>query len=215
MESKVIIAPSLLSADFSCLKKQLEAIEGLVDAWHIDVMDGHFVPNITLGPFIVQHISSIVTKPLDVHLMITDPLKYSEAFLSAGAEILTAHIEALESDEEVKEFIDKVKDHGRKVGLSLKPATHPQVLLPYLDDLDMILIMTVEPGFGGQTFMDSNVYKIGWLKEKGFGGYIAVDGGINHYTAKIVKDAGANFIIAGSFVFSSDPVEAIKQLKEQ
>ncbi len=213
MDRDLIIAPSLLSADFSCLKRQLEAIEDIVDAWHIDVMDGHFVPNITLGPFIVEQISSIVSKPLDVHLMISDPLGYADAFLSAGADILTAHIEALESDEAIEGFIDKVKSAGKKVGLSLKPATGPEVLLPYIERLDMVLVMTVEPGFGGQSFMDSNVYKIVWLKDKGFDGYIAVDGGINNDTARVVKQAGANFLVAGSFVFGSNPTEAIRQLR--
>ena len=210
--NNLIIAPSLLSADFSCLKEDILPIEDMVDAWHIDVMDGHFVPNITLGPFIVRHISSIVSKPLDVHLMISDPISYAEPFLLAGADILTAHIEAFDDPMDVWRFIDKVKEHGKKVGLSIKPATHPKALIPFLEDINMVLVMTVEPGFGGQKFMESNVYKIEWLKDR-FYGDIAVDGGIDYSTAKIVKDAGANFLVAGSFVFKNNPADAIESLK--
>ncbi len=207
------IAPSLLSADFSCLKDQVLPLEEMVDAWHIDVMDGHFVPNITLGPFIVRAINRVVSKPLDVHLMISSPLKYAKAFLDAGADFLTAHIEAFSGPSEVREFLNLVKAEGKKVGLSLKPGTQPQVLDEFLSDLDMVLVMTVEPGFGGQKFMDDQLSKIEYFAQR-FDGLLAVDGGINDETAKLVVSAGANFLVAGSYVFKSNlPREAIKRLR--
>ncbi len=210
----VLVAPSLLSADFSCLEREVKGLDSLVDAWHVDVMDGHFVPNITLGPFIVKAIRSVVTRPLDVHLMISDPVKYAEEFLSAGADILTAHIEAFKGEREAKEFIALVKERGKKVGLSLKPATPPEALEGYLADLDMVLVMTVEPGFGGQRFREDQLPKIGWFAQR-FSGYLAVDGGINAETGRLVRKAGANFLVAGSYVFSArDRLKAVASLRE-
>ncbi len=210
----VLVAPSLLSADFSCLEREVRGLDAVVDAWHVDVMDGHFVPNITLGPFIVRAVRSVVTRPLDVHLMIGEPIKYAREFLSAGADILTAHVEAFGNEGEVKEFIALVKEMGRKVGLSLKPATPPEALEGYLADLDMVLVMTVEPGFGGQRFREDQLPKIGWFAQR-FSGYLAVDGGINAETARLVREAGANFLVAGSYVFSArDRLKAIASLRE-
>ncbi len=214
MRDRIWIAPSLLSADFSCIKNEIIRLEKVVDAWHIDVMDGHFVPNITLGPFIVKAISRITSKPLDVHLMISDPLKYADAFLDAGADFLTAHIEAFQDRKEVLTFLSQVRSRKAKVGISLRPSTDPSVLDPFLSDLDLVLVMTVEPGFGGQRFMEDQVPKITYFASR-FGGLLAVDGGINEQTASLVLNAGANFLIAGSYIFGSkDPIQQVRKLRE-
>ncbi len=213
MRDKIWIAPSLLSANFSCLKEEILPLEDLVDAWHIDVMDGHFVPNITLGPFIVKAIDSITTKSLDVHLMIEDPIKYIDAFLDAGADFLTAHIEAFKKEEDVIEFLQRVRTRGKKVGISIKPKTNVEVLNRFLPELDLVLIMTVEPGFGGQRFMENQLPKIEYIARK-FEGFLAVDGGINEETARLAVEAGANFLVAGSYIFnSSHPDKVIKSLR--
>ncbi len=213
MRDKIWIAPSLLSANFSCLKEEILPLEDLVDAWHIDVMDGHFVPNITLGPFIVKAIDSITTKVLDVHLMISDPIKYVDAFLDAGADFLTAHIEAFKKEEDVVEFLQRVRAQGRKVGISIKPGTDVEVLDKFLPELDLVLIMTVEPGFGGQRFIENQLPKIECIARK-FEGFLAVDGGINEETARLAVEAGANFLVAGSYIFnSSHPDKVIKSLR--
>jgi len=213
VRDKIWIAPSLLSANFSCLKEEILPLEDLVDAWHIDVMDGHFVPNITLGPFIVKAIDSITTKVLDVHLMISDPIKYVDAFLDAGADFLTAHIEAFKKEEDVVEFLQRVRAQGRKVGISIKPGTDVEVLDKFLPELDLVLIMTVEPGFGGQRFIENQLPKIECIARK-FEGFLAVDGGINEETARLAVEAGANFLVAGSYIFnSSHPDKVIKSLR--
>lgn len=208
-----LIAPSLLSADFSCLFKDIADVEPLADLWHVDVMDGHFVPNITIGPFIVKAINKITDVPLDVHLMIENPNRYANAFLDAGARFLTAHIEAFSSQDEVKEFISIVKSKGAKAGLSIKPATEVAELMPFLSDLDMILVMSVEPGFGGQEFMPVAVEKIREIR-KVFEGMISVDGGINAESARLTAKAGVDILVAGSFIFrAEDRVKAIKSLR--
>ena len=213
MKDKIWIAPSLLSANFSCLKEEIVPLEDLVDAWHVDVMDGHFVPNITLGPFIVKAIDTITTKPLDVHLMIEDPIKYIDAFLDAGADFLTAHIEAFKEEKQVIEFLQRVRARGKKVGISIKPGTNVEVLNRFLPELDLVLIMTVEPGFGGQRFMENQLPKVEYIAHK-FEGFLAVDGGINDQTARLAVEAGANFLVAGSYIFnSSHPDEVVKSLR--
>ena len=208
------VAPSILSANFNNLVEEIKLCEG-AEFVHIDVMDGHFVPNITIGACVIKNLKKEIDKVLDVHLMITDPYKYSPDFIKAGADIVTFHYE---SDSDVKKTIDLIKSHNVKVGLSIKPGTSVDVLKPYLKDLDLVLVMSVEPGFGGQKFMDSALDKIKTLaklkQEEGYHYLIEVDGGINTETGKLVRDAGCEVVVAGSYVFKSENyAEKINYLK--
>lgn len=175
---------------------------------HLDVMDGHFVPNITFGPPVIKSIRKRTDIVFDVHLMISEPHKYIEDFVNAGADIITFHVE---SESDVKETIKKIKSFSCKAGLSVKPGTPIETVFPYLEELDMVLVMTVEPGFGGQSFMSDMTDKIVTLRKKlgsmGKTTDIQVDGGINAETVAIVSEAGANVIVAGSSVFSADSYE--------
>lgn len=203
------ISPSMLSCDFSEIGKEAEKItRSGADMLHLDVMDGHFVPNITFGAPVIKSIRKVTDIVFDVHLMISEPLKYIEDFVGAGADIITFHVEC-ESD--VKETIKKIKSLSCKAGLSVKPGTPIETVFPYLDDIDMVLIMTVEPGFGGQSFMSDMCEKIVTLRkkldEKGKTADIQVDGGINEETVALVASAGANVIVAGSSVFGADSYE--------
>ena len=182
---------------------------------HLDVMDGHFVPNITFGAPIIKSIRNRSDIVFDVHLMISDPLKYAEDFVKAGADILTFHVE---SDSDVRATIDKIRSLSCKVGLSVKPKTPVEEVFPYLDDIDMVLVMTVEPGFGGQSFMRDMMDKITILKNKlletGKTVDIQVDGGINKETIAVASKAGANVFVAGSAVFNAESYEeAISSLR--
>jgi len=207
---KVKIAPSILSADFANLKSDVQKIEPLSGMLHIDVMDGHFVPNISIGVPVVRSLKKITNLPLDVHLMITDPIDYVDAFADAGADILTFHIEA---NGNPAETIKKIKSRGMKAGISMKPGTPVSEIESYLDDVDMVLVMTVEPGFAGQSFMDMSE-KIKDIRGKKENLDIQVDGGIGKDTAKKVVDAGANVLVAGSAVFGKeDPAKAIEEIK--
>lgn len=212
---KTIISPSILSADFANLERDIKLIEKHGADWvHIDVMDGHFVPNITIGVPVVKSLKKITNLLLDVHLMIENPDKYTEPFAKAGADILTFHYEAV-SENKIIEIIDKIKSYNMKAGISIKPKTKPQVLLPYLNKVDMVLIMTVEPGFGGQEFMPDCAEKIKFIKENSPSDMIIqVDGGINDKTGKICKDLGANSLVAGSYIYNSKDIkQAINLLK--
>lgn len=203
------IAPSILSADFGRLNDDIATIDEYVDYIHIDVMDGHFVPNLTFGAPVVKHIKS--SKPLDVHLMIENPGNYVDEFAKAGAEILSFHYEA---EENSLGLIRKIKEKGMRAGISIKPGTDVKVLENLLPELDWVLIMSVEPGFGGQSFMPGALDKIKWLREKAPTLDIAVDGGINVDTGKLCRDAGANILIAGSYIFGAeDRVAAIELLR--
>lgn len=209
----IYVSPSILSADFANLERDIKRIEDCGADWvHVDVMDGHFVPNITIGVPVVASIRKVTKLPLDVHLMIENPEKYVEPFVKAGADILTFHYEC---GTDIKKTIDLIKSFGIKVGLSIKPKTTPDVVFPYLKDLDLLLVMTVEPGFGGQKFMQDCADKIPVIKEKAPENLIIqVDGGINAETARICTFYGANSLVAGNYIYkSADIKSAIKSLR--
>lgn len=212
--NNIIISPSILSADFVNLERDIKRIEEAGADWvHIDVMDGHFVPNITIGIPVVKAIKGITKLPLDVHLMIENPEKYIGAFAKAGADIITIHYEACEDS--LKENIELIKSCNVKVGVSIKPKTSQERLYPYLKDIDLALVMTVEPGFGGQEFLHHCAMKIPKIKELVNDEFIIqVDGGINNITSKICTSLGANSLVAGSYIYGSSDIKAsINSLK--
>ena len=212
--NNVIISPSILSADFTELGRDVRAVEdGGADWIHVDVMDGHFVPNISIGVPVVKSLGKVARVPLDVHLMIENPEKYIEPFAKAGANIITFHYEA--TQDKTDEVIELIRSFGCKVGISIKPKTNQEVLFPYLDKIDMVLVMTVEPGFGGQEFMGYCAQKIPYIRAKAPESLIVqVDGGINEQTAKICKGLGANSLVAGSYIYGSDDIRsAIESLR--
>lgn len=205
----ILIAPSILSADFSRLGEEVKAIEkGGADWVHIDVMDGHFVPNITIGPLVVKAIRGVTDRTFDVHLMIENPDDYVEQFAEAGADVITVHVEAATH---LHRTVQVIKAQGCKAGVSLNPATPLSTLDYILSDLDMVLLMTVNPGFGGQQFIESALPKIEQLREtilaRGLDVAIEVDGGVNAHTIESTAQAGANIFVAGSAVFGTDDYE--------
>ncbi|MGD6879433.1 ribulose-phosphate 3-epimerase [Bacillus infantis] len=212
----VRIAPSILSADFSRLGEEIKDVErGGADYIHVDVMDGHFVPNITIGPLIVEAVRPITKLPLDVHLMIENPDQYIEAFAKAGADYITVHAEA---SRHLHRTIHLIKSYGVKAGVVLNPATPAEALKHIIQDIDMVLLMTVNPGFGGQKFISSVLPKIRQVKEmaaeQGLDLEIEVDGGVNEETAKLCIEAGANVLVAGSAVYNQkDRAKAIAALR--
>ena len=212
---KIIVSPSILSADFANLERDIKKVEDCGADWvHVDVMDGHFVPNITIGIPVVKALQTVTKLPLDVHLMIENPEKYVEQFAKAGADILTFHYEAVEK-EEIIPLINKIKSLGVKVGISIKPKTAPQVLEDFLPLVDLVLVMTVEPGFGGQKFMSDCADKIEYIKKYAKTELIIqVDGGINAQTGKICTQKGATSLVAGSYIYgAADKKAAIESLK--
>jgi len=213
---RVLISPSLLACDFGRLADEVHKVQEAGADWlHVDVMDGHFVPNLTIGPAIVEAIRRASRIPLDVHLMINHPEQYLKPFLEAGAHYLTVHVEApgLRTEGMVAKTLETIRAEGARTGLSLRPRTSAEALKPFLDHLDLILVMSVEPGFGGQAFMPDMIPKVrslrGW-----FAGDIAVDGGINAQTGRQMREAGANVLIAGTYIFqSSSYADAIQSLR--
>ena len=208
MEMK--ISPSMLASDYANLEAELKKCES-AELIHLDVMDGHFVPNISIGAPVIKAMKRVCSVPFDVHLMISDPLKYIEDFADAGADIITFHTEC-ESD--INETINKILECGCKAALAVKPATPVEAVYPYIDKLSMVLVMTVEPGFGGQSFMENMLPKIERLRADFPDIDIQVDGGVNAETIKTCARAGANVFVAGSAVFKSEnPQETIALLK--
>jgi ribulose-phosphate 3-epimerase len=210
----MIIAPSILSSDFSKLGSEIKRLEENGADWiHIDVMDGHFVPNLTIGAPVVKALKKVANIPLDVHLMISEPEKYIEDFANAGSDIITFHYEA--AKEKTTDVIKMIKSRNIKAGLSIKPKTSVSEIIPYLKEIDLVLIMTVEPGFGGQKFMRDCADKIKEIKNLNIKDLIIeVDGGINKETANCCKTLGANALVAGNYVFSAaDIKEAIASLR--
>ncbi len=212
MNKVIKIAPSILSANFSNLGEEIRKLDSSgCDYIHIDVMDGHFVPNITIGPDVVNSIRSFTKKTFDVHLMIDPVKKFIPQFAKAGSDIITIHHEISEN---VFECIEIIKKHNKKAGISIKPATSSKEIIKYLDIVDLILVMTVEPGFGGQKFMFDQIKKIKELKEM-IGNKkidLEVDGGINEETARMAIDAGANVIVSGSTIFKYKDYSKIIQV---
>ena len=203
---KIKISPSILSADFSQLGNEIKRLEdGGADMIHVDVMDGHFVPNLTIGPPVIKNLKKHSSILFDVHLMISPVHKYIEAYSNAGADIITIHPEATDN---LKSSILKIKELNKKVGISLNPETEIDVILQYLDKIDLILIMSVNPGFGGQKFMPEVLIKIKKLKEiqksKKLNFDIEIDGGINFENSKEAIEAGANILVSGTTIFKSN-----------
>jgi ribulose-phosphate 3-epimerase len=208
-----LISPSILSADFANLQSDCSRAENAgADMLHVDVMDGHFVPNITIGAPVVKALKPVSSVPLDVHLMITNPEKYIKDFANAGSDYITIHQEI---DGNVGDILKEIKAAGAKAGISVKPNTPIEAITPYADLLDLVLIMTVEPGFGGQAFMPSGLAKISWCRENlSPNAIISVDGGVDAETAPLCISAGATMLVSGSYIFGAkDMKTAIQQLR--
>ncbi len=216
--SEIIVAPSILSMDFSEIKEQMKQVNESKAKWiHFDVMDGHFVPNISFGTDILKSIRKLTNKVIDVHLMISDPMFYSKKFIEAGADVITFHTEAFENNvEEIKDCLDYIHSLHCQSGIVVKPNTKIEQFEDLLPFVDVVLIMSVEPGFGGQSFMENQLVKVSWLYERRqklqLNYRIEIDGGINNETFKLALDAGCDTLVAGSYVFKNDIVETINGL---
>ncbi len=215
--TKTIVAPSILSLDYANVSEQLKQLNESKAEWmHFDVMDGHFVPNLTFGPDLLKGFKKCTDMVMDVHIMVEDPAFFSDVFLKAGADILTFHYEACKDEEEVRMICEKIHARHAKAGVSVKPGTPISVLDPLLDVIDVVLIMSVEPGFGGQSFMEDMLDKVRYIKkqiaEQNRSTLIEIDGGINADTAKLAKAAGVDVLVAGSYVFRNDIKAAVESL---
>ena len=204
------ISPSILAADFANLERDISRVSS-ADYLHVDVMDGLFVPNITIGVPVVKSIRAVTALPLDVHLMIDRPVRYVEDFCKAGADIVTVHVEA-DTEENTRLALERVRALGKRAGVVLKPKTPAEAALPFLDQCAMVLVMTVEPGFGGQSFMEDMLEKVrtlrGWINGRGLDCELEVDGGIGPRTAPLAVEAGANVLVAGSAVYGAEDIPA-------
>ena len=209
------IAPSMLSCDFSKVSEEIKEIEKLTDIIHLDVMDGHFVPNITFGASIIKTWRKCSDVIFDTHLMIENVSKYVDEFCDCGSDYVTFHVEV---DEDIDYIIDRIHEKGKKAGLSVKPGTSVSVIEKYLHKLDLVLVMSVEPGFGGQSFMYDMVNKVDQLidlrKENNYSYLISIDGGINKDTIKYVKDK-CDFVVCGSFFFKGNKEDRMKELCQE
>ena len=215
-DKKIIVSPSILAADYGKLAEEITKVtDAGAEYIHIDVMDGHFVPNISIGVPVVASIRKVTSAVFDCHLMISNPIDYIDAFIKSGADLISFHVE---SNSDISETIKKITSANKKAALVVKPNTPINVVFPYLKDISMVLVMTVEPGFGGQSFMEDMLPKVTALREEierqGLNVDIQVDGGVDNITASACKDAGANVLVAGSYIFKSPDVkEAINILK--
>lgn len=201
----ITIAPSLLSCDFARIGEEVERVERAGADWHhVDVMDGHFVPNITIGPPVVAKIKAASNVPLDVHLMIDEPQRYAEAFVAAGAHVLTFHAETCPDGRAMRETVNSLRAAGAaKVGIAVNPDAEIERVSEVLDEVDLVLVMSVFPGFGGQSFIEEVLPKTAWLRDQGFEGYVEMDGGLNRETLPRCAAAGADVLVAGSALFSA------------
>jgi ribulose-phosphate 3-epimerase len=206
----ILIAPSLLSCDFARIAEEVELVERAGADWlHVDVMDGHFVPNITIGPPVVESIAGAASVPLDVHLMISDPVKYAEPFVAAGAHVLTFHVELTRGDADARAMAKAVRDAGvAAVGVALNPDTPVERVAEVLDSVDLVLVMSVFPGFGGQKFLPDVLTKVEWLRARGYDGRVEMDGGLNAETLPLCAAAGADVLVAGSAIFGAKDIPA-------
>ena len=211
MSKKIIVAPSLLAADFSKLREEIQEVESYgAEYLHLDVMDGNFVPNISFGARVISSIRKHSNLVFDVHLMVENPDRFIKDMVDAGADVITIHTEATKH---LNRTIQLIKSYGKKVGVALNPSTPLDVIKYDLKDIDMVLIMTVNPGFGGQAFIEEMLQKIRDLRSIDPNIDIQVDGGINNKTSKLVKEAGANILVAGSYLFKGDYKQKIESLR--